>query len=121
MRAFCLTEYGGPDAAELREVPQPRPGPGELPIRGRAAGLNPVDLAGTVAACGGGVTGFAAADRVFARVAKETMGAFADYVVVTASLVARMPGVDWRRSRGQARCRCPEMPSAGRGTMRAAR
>lgn len=114
MRAFVFTKYGGPEATELREVPRPNPGAGELLIRVRAAGLNPVDfktrdgmlkivqryslpavmgneLAGVVEARGEGATRFAEGDRVFARVAKDALGAFADYAVVSESLVAPMP------------------------------
>jgi len=114
MRALLLTRYGGPDAAELRDVPQPRPGAGEVLVRVHAAGLNPVDfktregklklvqryplpvvmgneLAGIVEARGEGATRFAQGDRVFARMAKGAMGAFADYAVVSENLVAAMP------------------------------
>ena len=44
MRAFVLTRYGGPDAMELRDVPRPSPGPGEVLIHVYAAGLNPIDF-----------------------------------------------------------------------------
>src|SRR5260370_7058096 len=44
MRAFVLTKYGGPDVAELRNVPPPEPGRGEIRIDVKAAGLNPVDF-----------------------------------------------------------------------------
>jgi len=114
MRAFVLTRYGGPEATELREVPRPEPGPGELRIRVHAAGLNPVDyktrqgklrvitryplpvvlgneLAGTVDATGPGVTRFVVGNRVYARVAKDRMGALAEYACVRAELVAHMP------------------------------
>lgn len=109
-----LTRYGGPAAAELREVPVPAPGPGELRVRVHAAGLNPVDyktragqlrviysprlpvvlgneLAGTVDAVGAGVTNFRAGDRVFVRVDRGAMGAFAEYACVRADLAAAMP------------------------------
>ena len=49
------------------------------------------DLAGVVEACGEGVTRFAEGDRVFARVAKDSLGAFADYAAIPESLLARMP------------------------------
>jgi alcohol dehydrogenase len=114
MKAFVLTGYGGPEAAELREVPQPRPKRGEVLVRVCAAGLNPVDfktregklrviqryslpvvmgneLAGVVEACGEGATRLAEGDRVFARMPKASMGAFADYAVVPQDLLAKMP------------------------------
>ncbi|WP_434428098.1 NADP-dependent oxidoreductase [Nannocystis pusilla] len=114
MRAYVMTRYGGPAAAELREVPVPQPKAGELRIRVHAAGLNPVDykiregqlrvirryplpivmgneLAGVVETCGPGAKQFAPGDRVFARVDKDALGAFAEYACVPESLVARMP------------------------------
>lgn len=114
MRALLLTRYGGPEAAELRTVPRPAPGAGELLVRVRAAGLNPVDfktrdgklkviqryalpvvmgneLAGTVEAAGAGVIRFAAGDRVFVRVPKGSMGALADYAVLPETVLAAMP------------------------------
>lgn len=68
-------------------------GPRELLIRVHAAGLKPgrlqdppgsvapglhKDLSGTVVARGPGTARFAEGERVFARAAKETMGAFAE-------------------------------------------
>jgi alcohol dehydrogenase len=114
MRAFVLTKYGGPEAAVLRDVPRPSPRPGEVLVRVHAAGLNPVDfktregklkvvqryalpvvmgneLAGTVEALGEGVTRFAVGDRVFGRMAKAAMGAFADYAAVPEDVLATMP------------------------------
>jgi NADPH:quinone reductase-like Zn-dependent oxidoreductase len=105
MRAFVLTRYGGPEQTALSDVPQPLAGARALLVRVRAAGLNPVDLrtrggalrlihsyqlpivmgnelSGVVEAAGPGVTRFAKNDRVFARVAKDVMGAFAEYAVV---------------------------------------
>ena len=94
MRAFVLTRYGGPQVAELRDVAVPEPGPGELQIAVKAAGLNPVDfkirkgelrviasyalpkvfgceLSGAVTSVGAGVSRFRAGDEVFTRVAKD--------------------------------------------------
>jgi NADPH:quinone reductase len=42
-RAVVAPEYGGPDRLEVREVDVPAPGPGEVSIEVRAAGVNPVD------------------------------------------------------------------------------
>jgi NADPH:quinone reductase-like Zn-dependent oxidoreductase len=42
-RAVLAPSYGGPDVLEIREVEVPAPGPGEVTIEVRAAGVNPVD------------------------------------------------------------------------------
>lgn len=114
MKAFVLNGYGGPEKTELREVPRPRPQRGEVLVRVHAAGLNPVDfktregklrvirryplpaimgneLAGVVEEIGEGVTLFAPGERVFARMAKDGMGAFAEYATVPENLLAKVP------------------------------
>jgi propanol-preferring alcohol dehydrogenase len=82
MRAMVLSQIGAP--LELRELPVPAPGPGELRLAVEACGVCRTDLhivdgelpdpalplvpghqiVGTVAALGDGVTGFAVGDRV---------------------------------------------------------
>ena len=114
MRAFVLTRYGGPEYTALTEVPKPSPQADEILVRVHAAGLNPVDfktragglkiirnyplpivmgneLSGVVEAVGPGVTRFSKDDRVFARVDKNNMGAFAEFAVVHQDHAARMP------------------------------
>src|SRR5689334_20807969 len=44
MDAAVLTRHGGPEALELRTVPVPRPGAGELLVRVTAAALNNTDI-----------------------------------------------------------------------------
>ena len=41
MRAVRFDEYGDVDVLNVVEVPDPEPGPGELLVRVRAAGINP--------------------------------------------------------------------------------
>ena len=114
MKAFVLSRYGGPDAMSMEDVARPAPKAGELLVRVKAAGLNPVDFktregmlkpimsydlpavmgnefAGVVEQLGEGVTGFAVGDRVFARTAKDQMGAFAEYATIPSDLAARIP------------------------------
>ncbi|MES2180305.1 MAG: NADP-dependent oxidoreductase [Gemmatimonadota bacterium] len=114
MQAFVMTRYGGPEATELRDVPEPFAGPNEVRVQVRAAGLNPVDLktregklkvirryplpaimgneiAGVVESVGSGVTRFAVGDRVYARLSKDTMGGFAEKAVVHEDHLAMMP------------------------------
>ena len=40
MRAIVIPRYGRPEVLEVREMPDPHPGPGEVRIRVHAAGLN---------------------------------------------------------------------------------
>lgn len=124
MRAFVLHRYGGANATTLQDVARPVPGPGDVLVRVHAAGLNPVDfktrggmlkvvqgyrfpvvmgneLAGTVESCGPGVTAFGPGDRIFARVPKDRMGAFAGYAVVPADHLALLPAsIDFETAAG---------------------
>jgi NADPH:quinone reductase-like Zn-dependent oxidoreductase len=102
-RAVLLNSFGGPEVMNLREVPAPQAGPGQIRVRVTAAGLNPMDwfmtsdadtatrfglslpcgfgtdYAGVVDQAGNGVTEFAAGDRVFGAALSR---AVADYVVI---------------------------------------
>ncbi|RSN45275.1 NADPH:quinone reductase [Amycolatopsis sp. WAC 04197] len=113
MRAITITQYGEPDVLRLDEAPLPEPGPGQVRVAVKAAGVNPVDwkirsgamaevrpvdfphilgleLAGVVDAVGEGA-GFAVGDEVFGW--SET-GTYAEYAL--ASTVIRKPaGLSW--------------------------
>jgi NADPH:quinone reductase-like Zn-dependent oxidoreductase len=114
MKAALLKAYGDVGQFEIAEVPTPQPGPGDILIRIEASAVNPFDLilrqgfmaqyiplplpailggdaAGTVAALGAGVIGWAIGDRVVADFAANGKGAHAEYGVVPATSVARLP------------------------------
>ncbi|HWR49410.1 MAG TPA: NAD(P)H-quinone oxidoreductase [Pseudonocardiaceae bacterium] len=113
MRAITITEYGGPAVLRVAEVPDPRPGPGEVLIDVVATSVNRADLlqrqgryppppgvseilglecAGTVAELGDGVAGFAVGDEVCALL---TGGGYAERVAAPAGQVMPLPpGVD---------------------------
>jgi len=105
-RAVQFVEsFGGPEALDLREVPVPDVGPGQIRVRVIAAGLNPMDwfmtsdadtaarfglslpcgfgndYAGVVDEVGDGVGEFNVGDRVFGGAFSRSV---ADYVVVDA-------------------------------------
>ncbi|MFF3876937.1 hypothetical protein [Streptomyces sp. NPDC001978] len=42
-RAAVYQTFGGPEVLELRDVPEPHAGPGEVRVRVTAVGLNPMD------------------------------------------------------------------------------
>jgi NADPH:quinone reductase-like Zn-dependent oxidoreductase len=114
MRAYVLKHYGGPEGSLLMDVPAPAPRPRDILVEVRAAGLNPVDfkfrqgklraivrpklplvlgneLAGEVITVGSYVKRFRVGDRVFARVAKDRAGAFAEQACVDEDDAAHMP------------------------------
>ena len=108
-RAVIYQRFGGPEVLELREVPEPHAGPGELRVRVTAAGLNPMDggiasrpeaaemfgvtlpagfgfdFAGVVDEAGPGAEGFAVGDRVFGGAMAR---AVADFLIVKTPAVA---------------------------------
>jgi NADPH:quinone reductase-like Zn-dependent oxidoreductase len=112
MKAVRIHEYGGPEVLRLEDIPRPSPAAGEVLIRVRAMGVNPVDwrlrsgaarkhmdlampailggdIAGEVEQIGDGVEGFKAGDAVYAMIGLA--GAYAQYVSIKASIVAPKP------------------------------
>ncbi len=114
-RVVVPRDFGSPDVLELRDVPTPEPGPGEVRVGVRAISVNPVDwyhydgvhsddpedlltfgyeVAGVVEALGADVSGWTVGDEV---VATEVPGnGYADQVLVPASaLLAKPARVSW--------------------------
>ena len=44
MRAAVFEDFGGPEVIEIKNVPMPDPGPGEVRIKVEAAAMNHLDL-----------------------------------------------------------------------------
>ncbi|MFJ6011682.1 NADP-dependent oxidoreductase [Streptomyces sp. NPDC092952] len=120
-RAVEFAEYGGPEVLRVVDREVPRPGPGQVLVEVRAAGVNPLDwrlrsgavaemmpvefpfvpggdVAGVVAAVGADVTGFAAGDAVFGSIGS---GGCAEFALAPAAQLARKPeGVSWEVAAG---------------------
>jgi NADPH:quinone reductase len=110
MKAIQVHKFGGPEVLELKEIPTPKPGPGQILVRVHAAGVNPYDTymrngtyaikpplpyipgsdaAGVVEAVGDGVKKVKPSDRVYT--AKTLSGAYAEYALAEESQVYPLP------------------------------
>jgi NADPH:quinone reductase-like Zn-dependent oxidoreductase len=126
MRAIALQKYGSPDDLRLVELPDPKVAPGEVLVRVKAAGVNPVDwklaaghldplmevhfplvpgwdVAGVVERVGPDAGEFAVGDEVMGYVRKDwaQLGAYAELVSASVRMLARKPrALSWEQAAG---------------------
>ena len=117
MKAVRFDQYGPVGVLDVRDVPTPEPGPGQVLVRVNAAGINPgeakireglldalwpatfpsgqgSDFAGVVERIGPGVQNVAAGDKVIGWV--DTRSSQAEYVVADEQNLAPKPsGLPW--------------------------
>lgn len=115
-RVVQFAEYGTPEVLRVVDAEPPVPGPTQVRIAVRAAGVNPIDwkilsgqmrqlfpvdlpagvgsdVAGVVDAVGSAVTEWAVGDEVLGR---SMTGSFADYALAESDEIVRKPaGVAW--------------------------
>ena len=113
MKAIVLKSFGGPEAFELCDVPQPVPEAGQVLVRVHATSINPLDyqvrrgdyadlvplpaitghdVSGVVAAIGPGVTSFSVGDEVwYTPQIFDGPGSYAEYHVAAESIVGKKP------------------------------
>ena len=115
MKAIVVKEFGGPEVLKVEEIPQPKPGPGQVVVRIKAAGVNPADTymrsgnysskpplpytpgsdgAGVIETVGAGVGRVKPGDRVYT--ALTVSGTYAEYALALESQVHPLPErVSW--------------------------
>ena len=119
MKQVTLPAYGGPEVLTMVDAPEPEPGPNELLVRVRAAGVNRADclqragtypmppglgnvpgleIAGEVVGAGEGVDAFVPGDRVFGLVAE---GGYAEHALLDEGLAVPIPQ-GWSFAQGAA-------------------
>ena len=112
MMAWRVHEFGPPEVMKFERVPRPEPGPGEVLVKVRAAGVGPwdgwiragksalpqllpltlgSDLSGEVAAVGSGVSDLRVGDQVFGVTNPRFIGAYAEYSLASAEMVSCKP------------------------------
>lgn len=110
MKAIRVDEFGGPENLRMHELPDLKPGPGQVVVRMLAAGVNPVDTyiragayprkpvlpytpgtdgAGTIEALGEGVKRFSVGDRVYT--AGSLTGTYAEQALCEERSVFPLP------------------------------
>ncbi|WP_417021045.1 NADP-dependent oxidoreductase [Candidatus Phyllobacterium onerii] len=112
MMAWRVHEFGPPDVMAFEKIDCPQPGPGEVLIRVRAVGVGPwdgwiragksalpqplpltlgSDLSGIVESVGPDVRNFATGDEVFGVTNGQFVGAYAEYAIASAKMIAKKP------------------------------
>lgn len=116
MKAMIIRKFGGPEVFEAAEITKPEVKAGHVLVQVAATSVNTVDtmiremgddlplspelpavlgmdFAGTVAAIGEGVTGYAVGDEVYgcAGGLADLQGTLAEYMLADAKLIARKP------------------------------
>jgi putative PIG3 family NAD(P)H quinone oxidoreductase len=120
MKAVVITRFGGPEVLEIRDVPEPTPGPDEVLVHVRSTALNRADLlqrlgqypappgatqnipglefAGEVAELGANAHRWSKGDRVMGIIGG---GAYAEFVTVHQDALAVVPpNLDWPAAGG---------------------
>jgi len=112
MKAVRIHRFGSPEVISLDDVPKPEPGRGEVVVRVNAAGIGPwdalirrgksvlpqplplilgSDICGEVVSLGPGVANLKVGDEVFGVTNERFTGAYAEYAVAKASMLAPKP------------------------------
>jgi NADPH:quinone reductase-like Zn-dependent oxidoreductase len=112
MKAARIHRFGPPDVIVIDDVPKPKPGPGEVLVRVGAAGVGPwdalirehksavkatlplilgSDLSGEIEEVGPGVSTFHVGQEVYGVTNPDFCGAYTQFAIASAKMVARRP------------------------------
>jgi NADPH:quinone reductase-like Zn-dependent oxidoreductase len=112
MMAWRVHEFGPPNVMRFERVPRPNPGPSEVLVKVEAAGVGPwdawiragksalpqplpltlgSDLSGEIVAVGPGASDLRIGDQVYGVTNPRFIGAYAEYALASAPMVARKP------------------------------
>lgn len=114
MKAVVIDTFGGPEVLQLRELPEPVAGEGEVVIAIHATTVNPADchvrkgtrqnivtsnfpirlgrdISGIVSKVGPGVSDLKVGDAVFAVTEQGKDGAYAEAITIKAAICAKKP------------------------------
>ena len=111
MKAARIRQLGPPSVIAYDDVPRPEPGIGQLLVRVKAAGVGNWDaliregkvqlqslplilgseLSGIVEAIGAEASGFKPGDEVYGATNEQFSGAYAEYALASAQMMARKP------------------------------
>ena len=112
MKAVRVHKFGSPEVISIDDLPKPEPGRGEVVVRVKAAGIGPwdalirsgksvlsqplplilgSDISGEVDSVGAGVNDLQVGDEVFGVTNERFTGAYAEYAVARAAMLAPKP------------------------------
>ena len=112
MKAVRVHRFGPPEVIALEDVPKPEPSNGEVVVEVKAAGIGPwdalirsgksalpqplplvlgSDLSGVIDSIGPGVEPFKVGDEVFGVTSERFTGAYAEYALAKAAMIAPKP------------------------------
>lgn len=116
MKACIIDNFGGRDRLKITDIPKPEAGDGEVLVRIKAVGVNPVDwkiregrlkdafphefplipgwdMAGVVEAVGHSARRFAPGDEIYAYARRPVIqkGTYAEYITLPESYITRKP------------------------------
>ena len=112
MKAARIHQFGPPSVMVIDELPRPTPGHGEVLVRVAAAGVGPwdalirehksvvqtplplmlgSDLSSVIEEVGPGVSAFQAGDEIYGVTNPNFCGAYTEYAIASAAMVARKP------------------------------